>query len=115
MTNFRLSIQKMDKTPFFNDSYLTFCYSSDIEQKLFKECIPKIICELNELNKCCCFYEFNYPRNNENFNAERTLGFSCTDNKKHFKINHLKITFKSRDKNKHIEFWESITKELTGV
>lgn len=99
----------------FTKSYLTFCYKVELEQRLFKEFIPMILSRFNEFNKCSCIYIFNYPRDNENYNPERKLGFSCTDNKDHFRINHIKLEFKSRDKNKHIEFWENVADGLSKI
>ncbi|WP_372937536.1 hypothetical protein [Seonamhaeicola sp.] len=99
----------------FRNSYLVFCYKIDLENKLFKEIVPRILSKFNELNKCSCIYKFNYPRNNENYNPKRKLGFSCTDNKDHFRINHIKLDIKSRDISKHNEFWNSISKELMNL
>ena len=106
---------KNGQNNFFNDSYLTFCYTSDLEQMLLKVCIPKILSKFNNLSKSCCFYEFSYPRKNENYNPDRSLGFSCTDNENHFKINHIKIILKSRDKKIHSDFWICLTEELINI
>lgn len=91
-------------------SYIEFCYYEKIEGKLFKEVIPEILCEFNNSDESC-IYEFNYPRENRNYEEDNKLGFSCTDNSEHFRINTIIVTYKSYDSN-HLKFWNFITEKL---
>ncbi|MDT0608028.1 hypothetical protein [Croceitalea rosinachiae] len=91
-------------------SYLEIGYSKSAEDHLFKSIIPEILFEFNAL-RGQCIYEFNYPRDNANYNGDRELGFSCTDNSEHFRINTIKISYKSYGQN-HLEFWSYLVEKL---
>jgi hypothetical protein len=95
-------------------SYIEFCYTEKIEQRIFKDIIPEILYEFNDIRSGCCIYEFSYPRDNANFNGDRKLGFSCTDNPDHFRINNIKIIYRSYGL-EHIPFWDLITEKLSNL
>lgn len=97
----------------FNKSYLVFCYTKEVEEKIFKIVIPKITSKFSDLPKSICTYKFEYPRANENYKGDVISEISCTDNKEHFRINHIRLELKSRRKDIHQKFWDFISQELS--
>jgi hypothetical protein len=97
-------------------SYIKFCYYQDIELHLFRTVVPDLILTYNIRPESMLYYDFLYPRANENCTiGSSNLGLMCTDDKDYFFINHLAIYLKSPDLEIHDKFWNDIEDKLSNL
>jgi hypothetical protein len=110
------------RNPFINqssirhESYIEFCYSSEIELILFRDFLPKMIFEFNKNFESILFYDFNLPRQNSNFSkGRRHIGLGCLDDEKYFFINTIRISLESENIQIHTDFWNKIEGTLSII
>jgi hypothetical protein len=97
-------------------SYLEFCYSQNIELKLFRELIPSMFYQMDPLDGTRFYYDFNFPRNNPNFSeAREKTGLGCLDDEDYFRINTIRLSLESSLPEAHFHFWEAIKKDLAVI
>ncbi|MEY3498420.1 MAG: hypothetical protein RL308_89 [Bacteroidota bacterium] len=100
-----------------HESYLMFTYSSNVEQKLFKELIPEITTKYScgiGYDNTTCFYTFTYPEKESNNNASN-INLACIKDGNYFNVNHIKMYLQSYSLEKHDEFWDDITRMLVSL
>ncbi|ESU26568.1 hypothetical protein FLJC2902T_25400 [Flavobacterium limnosediminis JC2902] len=96
-------------------SYITFCFTKNIELKLFREIIPYFIENYN-FSDNSCFYEFNFPKLNPNYEDNSIkFGIMCTDDIDYFNINHITITLESYNRKVHEDFWNDIKNKFVEI
>jgi ribosomal protein L33 len=97
-------------------SYLKFCYTENIELKLFREIIPFFITKYNgefEYSPSVCDYDFFLPKTNANFNENSSIhGMNCIDSNDYFKVNHISLNLETEKIDLHKEFWDDLTTKL---
>lgn len=96
-------------------SYLEICYSQKLELKIFREVIPSLLYQFNKgeerLN-----YLYIPPGPNQNYQPDKTLrGIGCIDDNSYFQISHIRFVFYSFNQNRHAEFWQTISLELSKL
>ena len=97
-------------------SYLKFCYSQQIELKLFREVIPSIFYDLDVYEGTKFYYDFNDPHENPNYSKGSTpVGLGCLDDENYFHINTLSFNLESYSSEAHEIFWNVIRKRLTLI
>ena len=99
-----------------HESYIEFCYSSDVELILFRDIIPKMIFDFNKDFESKLYYDFYWPRQNSNFSKDiEPLGLGCVDDETYFFINTIRITLESDHKQIHQCFWKRIEETLSSI
>lgn len=98
-----------------NESYLQFTYSKHVEDKLFKEKIPKILMLCSHFDSkfigdgAYCGYRFNQPKENVNFQKDKSsIDLGCINNVDYFNINNIELFLISDKKQRHDYFWKVI-------
>jgi hypothetical protein len=101
---------------YLHESYLEFCYSSNVELKIFREIIPQFSFDFIREFRSAFYYQFNFPRQNPNFAAASDpVGLDCIDDENYFKINTIRLTLESPIKSIHAKFWHTIEYTLAEL
>ena len=99
-----------------NLSYLEFCYTENIELKIFRKIIPYFITEYNgefDYYHSTCDYDFSHPKTNKNFDQNSpSHGMKCIDSKDYFRINHIRLNLITEKTDLHKDFWNDLTTKL---
>ena len=95
-------------------SYLEFCYTDNIELRVFREVIPSLFLEINLDPEAKLYYLFDWPRSNPNYSrGSKPIGLGCIDDEKYFFINTIKINLESKFNETHSGFWGRLEKTLS--
>jgi len=101
------------------NNYLKFCYTKNVELKIFREIIPTLILRYNDLeNDSKCFYLFGEPKINLNSRAEdneNKFGLGCIDDPNYFKVNHIQIFLECYHVNISKQFWLELSEALGSL
>lgn len=102
----------MGKMSNSGESYLMFTYTEDLEEKLFKNLIPKLnfLHNIQEISNL--FYQFEYPKVEY---SESIVNLGCCRDKGYFNVNRICLNFYSHDFSKHNEFWDSLVQEFSSI
>lgn len=100
---------------FLHESYLEFCYTSEVELKLFREVIPSFNYDFNKEFNSLFYYQFSYPRENPNMEEHGGLGLGCTDDRDYFKVNTVRLSLESPIRLNHENFWKRAGDSLSGL
>lgn len=100
---------------FLHESYLEFCYTPEIELKLFREVIPAFNYDFNKEFNSLFYYQFSYPRENPNVQEHGRCGLACVDDKDYFRINTIRLSLESPIKLNHENFWKRAGESLSHL
>jgi hypothetical protein len=100
---------------FLHESYLEFCYTPEVELKLFREVIPAFNYDFNKEFNSLFYYQFSYPRENPNLKEHGLSGLGCVDDKNYFMINTIRLSLESPIKLNHDNFWKRTGESLSKL
>lgn len=104
-------------TSMTSESYLTFCYTKQIELNLFRFVIPELLIRQNNINKSMVSYCFYYPKPNANYheNEPTEIDLLCITDPNYFNINTIQITLSSGYRDAHEKFWMDLNEKLSLI
>jgi hypothetical protein len=100
---------------FLHESYLEFCYSAEIELKLFREVIPAFNYDFNKEFNSLFYYQFSYPRDNPNLKEQSFAGLGCVDDEDYFRVNTIRLSLESPIRLNHENFWKRMGDSLSMI
>jgi hypothetical protein len=100
----------------YDESYLKFAYSQNLELKIFRYFLPMLVGKYNQEFTSTFNYLFYEPYTNPNFDGEKSeIDLACINDKDYYRINHIRIALNSGNKQVHDEFWEFVAKRLNEL
>jgi hypothetical protein len=100
---------------FLHESYLEFCYTPEVELKLFREVIPAFNYDFNKEFNSLFYYQFSYRRENPNLKEKGLSGLGCVDDENYFMVNTIRLSLESPIKLNHENFWKRAGDSLSKL
>jgi hypothetical protein len=105
-----------EKAEYLHESYIEFCFSDNVELRLFREIIPSFNFNFIKEFRSVFYYQFDFPRDNPNFIAEvEPTGMYCVDDENYFRVNTIRFTLESPIKMIHEKFWHAVEETLSEI
>lgn len=95
-------------------SYLTICYSENLEEKILTYVIPNMISRFSEIEDCEFDYSREEPRQQEPYEGVNPY-LKYIDHSEYWNVYHIKFELKSYFYKHHDTFWKELTEELIKV